>query len=34
VAKERKYIVLVLGGEVVGEGCEFTMPPVKYYFEQ
>ena len=33
ITQGRKYIVLVLGGETLDEGCEFTMPPVKYYFE-
>ena len=29
----RKYLALELGGEVIDEGCDFSMPTVKYYFE-
>ena len=29
----RKYLALELGGEDVDEGCDFSMPTLKYYFE-
>jgi ubiquitin-activating enzyme E1 len=30
----RYYLALELGGEVIGEGCDFSMPTVKYIFEK
>lgn len=33
VPESRRYLALELGGEVVGEGCDFSMPTVKYYFK-
>ena len=29
----RKYMILELGGEVIDEGCDFSIPSIKYYFE-
>lgn len=31
--ENRSYIVLDLGGETVADGCDFSMPPVKYFFK-
>jgi hypothetical protein len=28
----RTYLALELGGEVIGEGCDFSIPTVKYFF--
>lgn len=33
IPEGRRYLALELGGEVVGEGCDFSMPTVKYYFK-
>lgn len=33
IPEGRKYLALELGGEVIGEGCDFSMPTTKYYFE-
>lgn len=38
IAKEefpegRNYMILELGGEVIGENCDFQIPTVKYYFK-
>jgi hypothetical protein len=30
----RYYMILELGGEVIGEGCDFCIPSVKYIFQQ
>ena len=29
----RRYLALELGGEEISEGCDFSMPTVKYYFK-
>ena len=33
IPEGRRYLALELGGEVIGEGCDFTVPTVKYYFK-
>ncbi len=33
IPEGRRYLALELGGEVIGEGCDFSMPTVKYYFK-
>ena len=33
IPDSRRYLALELGGEVIGEGCDFSMPTVKYYFK-
>lgn len=30
----RYYLCFELGGEVIGEGCDFSIPTVKYIFKQ
>lgn len=30
----RNYLAIELGGEVIDEGCDFSMPTVKYYFKK
>ncbi len=30
----RNYLVLEIGGEDLSEGCDFTMPSIKYIFQQ
>lgn len=30
----RNYLALELGGEVIGEDCDFSMPTTKYYFKK
>ena len=32
IPEGRRYLALELGGEVIDEGCDFSMPTVKYYF--
>jgi len=34
IAKGKKYLVLLPEGETLAEGCAFSMPPIKYYFDQ
>jgi len=29
----RYYMIIELGGEVIGEGCDFSIPTVKYIFK-
>jgi hypothetical protein len=29
----RYYLILEVGGETVGDGADFTMPPIKYCFK-
>ena len=29
----RRYLALELGGEIIGEGCDFSMPTTQYYFK-
>ena len=31
---DRYYMIIEVGGEVIGEGCDFTIPSVKYIFKQ
>ncbi|CDW75917.1 ubiquitin-activating enzyme e1 family protein [Stylonychia lemnae] len=33
IPEGRSYLSLELGGEVIGEECDFNMPPIKYYFQ-
>jgi hypothetical protein len=33
IPEGRRYLALELGGEVIGEGCDFCVPTVKYYFK-
>jgi len=33
IVEGRRYLALELGGEVIGEGCDFSMPTCKYYFK-
>ena len=33
IPESRRYLALELGGEVIGEGCDFSMPTTKYYFK-
>lgn len=33
IPEGRRYLALELGGEEITEGCDFTMPTVKYYFK-
>lgn len=33
IPEGRRYLALELGGEDISEGCDFTMPTVKYYFK-
>lgn len=32
IPDKRKYLALELGGEVIGEGSDFSIPTIKYYF--
>jgi ubiquitin-activating enzyme E1 len=32
IPEGRRYLALELGGEEITEGCDFSMPTVKYYF--
>ena len=32
IPEGRYYLIMEIGGEVVGEGCDFAMPTVKYIF--
>jgi len=34
IPEGRYYLPLELGGEVIDEGCDFTMPTVKYIFQK
>ena len=34
IPEGRAYLVLEVGGEELEERCEFSMPPIKYYFKQ
>jgi ubiquitin-activating enzyme E1 len=34
IPEGRRYLALELGGEELTEGCDFSMPTVKYYFKQ
>lgn len=29
----RRYLALELGGEVIDEGCDFSMPTTQYFFQ-
>lgn len=31
--RDRTYLALEIGGEVIGEGCDFQMPTIKYFFK-
>jgi ubiquitin-activating enzyme E1 len=33
IPENRSYLALEIGGEDLEEGCDFSMPTVKYYFE-
>jgi hypothetical protein len=33
IPESRRYLALELGGEVIGEGSDFSMPTIKYYFK-
>jgi Ubiquitin fold domain len=34
IPEGRNYLALEIGGEVIGEGCDFMVPTVKYYFQK
>jgi len=34
IPDSRYYLALELGGEVIGEGTDFSIPTVKYIFKQ
>ena len=33
IPEGRKYLALEVGGEIIGEGADFSMPTVKYIFQ-
>lgn len=34
IPEGRYYLALEIGGEVIGEGCDFMIPTIKYIFEK
>lgn len=34
IPDSRNYMIIEVGGEVIGEGCDFAVPTVKYIFRE